>query len=113
MIETISESQPDDTHRDPRHANDAAAAVAALLAGAQERGLRCHGIVASGGHLASVLVDVLGAQRLSVSGEVAPLCAHGMIAGGPWSGLTIVTKGGLVGDDDTLSALVDYLWKEH
>ena len=25
----------------------------------------------------------------------------------------VVTKGGLVGDDDTLSALVDNLWKEH
>jgi hypothetical protein len=25
----------------------------------------------------------------------------------------VVTKGGLVGEDDTLSALVDDLWKEH
>jgi uncharacterized protein YgbK (DUF1537 family) len=112
LIDTISESQPDDAHRDPRHADEAAAAASALLACAQERGLRCRGIVASGGHLASVLVDALGAQRLSVSGEVAPLCARTTIAGGPWSGLPVVTKGGLVGDDDTLAVLVDDLWKE-
>jgi uncharacterized protein YgbK (DUF1537 family) len=113
LLETISQSQPNDTHRDPRHADEAANAAAALLAGAQERGLRCRGVVASGGHLASVLVDALGAQRLSVSGEVAPLCARGAIAGGPWSGLPVVTKGGLVGEDDTICALVDDLWKEH
>jgi uncharacterized protein YgbK (DUF1537 family) len=113
LIETISDSRPDDTHRDPRHADTAASAAARLLADAQERGLSCRGVVASGGHLASLLVDALAAQRLSVSGEIAPLCARGAIAGGPWSGLAVVTKGGLVGDDDTLSALVDDLWKEH
>jgi uncharacterized protein YgbK (DUF1537 family) len=113
IVETISDSSPDDVHRDPRHADDAAHAAARLLAGAQERGLRCRGVVASGGHLASVLVDALGAQRLAVSGEVEPLCARATIAGGPWSGLPVVTKGGLVGDDDTLYALVDDLWKEH
>jgi uncharacterized protein YgbK (DUF1537 family) len=112
LLETISESHPDDTHRDPRHADEAAAAAAQLLGDAHERGLRCRGIVASGGHLASVLVDALGAQRLSVTGEVAPLCARGTIAGGAWSGLPVVTKGGLVGDDDTLAVLVDDLWKK-
>jgi uncharacterized protein YgbK (DUF1537 family) len=113
LIETISDSQPDDTHRDPRLADDAAREAATLMAGLVERGLRFRGVVASGGHLASLLVDALGAQRLSVSGEVAPLCARGTLAGGPWSGLPVVTKGGLVGDDDTLCALVDDLWKEH
>jgi uncharacterized protein YgbK (DUF1537 family) len=113
VLDTISQSQPDDTHRDPRHADEAAGAAAALLADAHERGLRCRGAVASGGHLASLLVDALRAQRLSVSGEVRPLCARGTVAGGPWSGLPVVTKGGLVGDDDTLSALVDDLWREH
>jgi uncharacterized protein YgbK (DUF1537 family) len=112
LVETISDSAPDDTHRDPRHAGDAATAAAELLAGAHERGLRCRGVVASGGHLASLLVDQLGAERLAVVGEVAPLCARGAIAGGPWSGLTVVTKGGLVGEDDTLTTLVDDLWKE-
>ena len=112
LVETITDSQPDDVHRDPRHADGAAAAAAALLVDAHERGLRCRGVVASGGHLASLLVDALGAQRLAVSGEVAPLCARGTVAGGPWSGLRVVTKGGLVGEDDTLTTLVEDLWKE-
>ena len=112
LVETISGSSPDDTHRDPRLADGAAATAASLLADAHERGLRCRGIVASGGHLASLLVDALGAQRLSVAGEVAPLCACGMLVGGSWSGLPVVTKGGLVGDDGTLAALVTDLWKE-
>jgi uncharacterized protein YgbK (DUF1537 family) len=113
LVETISGSSPDDTHRDPRLADGAAATAASLLADAHERGLRCRGIVASGGHLASLLVDALGAQRLSVDGEVAPLCARGTLVGGSWSGLPVVTKGGLVGDDATLAILVTELWKEN
>jgi PAS domain-containing protein len=87
-------------------------AAAALLGRAHERGLRCRGVVASGGHMASRLVDALGADRLGVAGEVAPLCPRGTVQGGPWSGLPVVTKGGLVGEDATLDALVENLWKE-
>jgi D-threonate/D-erythronate kinase len=68
--------------------------------------------VASGGHMASRLVDALAAGRLAVTGEVAPLCPRGTVAGGPWSGLSVITKGGLIGDDRTLATLVDELWKE-
>jgi D-threonate/D-erythronate kinase len=112
VVETISGSEPDDERRDPRLADGAADAAAALLGRAHERGLHCRGIVASGGHMASRLVDALAADRLGVVGEVAPLCARGALAGGPWSGLHVVTKGGLVGDDGTLTTLVDDLWKE-
>jgi uncharacterized protein YgbK (DUF1537 family) len=112
VVETIAASRPDDERRDPRLADGAADAAAALLGRAHERGLRCRGVVASGGHMASRLVDALGAERLGVAGEVAPLCPRGTIHGGPWSGLPIVTKGGLVGEDATLDALVDNLWKE-
>jgi len=112
VVETIDGSDPDDEHRDPGRADRAATEAAALLGRAHERGLRCRGVVASGGHMASTLVDALGADRLGVRGEVAPLCPRGALQGGPWSGLAIVTKGGLVGDDGTLTALVDDLWKE-
>jgi uncharacterized protein YgbK (DUF1537 family) len=112
VVETIAASRPDDERRDPRLADGAADAAAALLGRAHERGLRCRGVVASGGHMASRLVDALGAERLGVAGEVAPLCPRGTVHGGPWSGLPIVTKGGLVGEDATLDALVDNLWKE-
>jgi D-threonate/D-erythronate kinase len=113
VVETIEGSQPDDERRDPRLADRAADAAAAVLGRAHERGMRCRGVVASGGHMASRLVDALGAERLGVAGEVAPLCPRGTLHGGPWSGLPIVTKGGLVGEDATLDALVENLWKEH
>jgi uncharacterized protein YgbK (DUF1537 family) len=112
VVETIAGSTPDDERRDPRLADRAADAAAALLGRAHERGLRCRGVVASGGHMASRLVDALRADRIGVAGEVAPLCPRGTLHGGPWSGLTVVTKGGLVGEDATLQALVDDLWKE-
>jgi uncharacterized protein YgbK (DUF1537 family) len=112
VVETISDSEPDDVRRDPRLADHAADAAAAVLAEAQERGLKCRGVVASGGHMASRLVDALGAQRLAVAGEVAPLCARGTLAGGAWSGLPVITKGGLVGSEGTLRTLVDDLWRD-
>jgi uncharacterized protein YgbK (DUF1537 family) len=112
VVETIEQSAPDDERRDPRLADRAADAAAALLGAAHERGLRCRGVVASGGHMASRLVDALGADRLGVAGEVAPLCPRGTVHGGPWSGLPVVTKGGLVGEDATLDVLVENLWKE-
>jgi D-threonate/D-erythronate kinase len=62
--------------------------------------------------MASRLVDALGAGRLSAAGEVAPLCPRGTVAGGPWAGLPLVTKGGLVGEDATLCVLVDDLLRE-
>jgi uncharacterized protein YgbK (DUF1537 family) len=112
VVETILGTEPDDEQRDPGLADRAADAAAALLQAARARGERCRGVVASGGHMASRLVDALGAQRLAVQGEVAPLCPRGTVAGGAWSGLAVITKGGLIGDDGTLTALVEDLWKE-
>jgi uncharacterized protein YgbK (DUF1537 family) len=112
VVQTILGSAPDDVRRDPGLADRAADEAAGLLEAAHARGERCLGVVASGGHMASRLVDALGAHRLAVTREVAPLCARGTVAGGPWSGLAVITKGGLIGDDGTLAALVDDLWKE-
>jgi uncharacterized protein YgbK (DUF1537 family) len=112
VVETILGSAPDDLRRDPAMADRAADEAAALLEAAHMRGERCRGVVASGGHMASRLVDALDAPRLAVAGEVEPLCPRGTVAGGPWSGLSVITKGGLIGTDGTLAALVDDLWKE-
>jgi uncharacterized protein YgbK (DUF1537 family) len=112
VVQTILGAEPDDLRRDPRLADRAADEAATLLEIAHARGERCRGIVASGGHMASRLVDALGAECLAVRGEVLPLCPRGTVAGGPWSGLSVITKGGLIGDDRTLAVLVDELWKE-
>jgi D-threonate/D-erythronate kinase len=112
VLSTIAGADPDDVARDPVLADRAADAAAALLGAAHERGLRCRGVVASGGHMASRLVDAVGAHWLAVDREVAPLCPRGTVAGGAWSGLALITKGGLVGAEDTLRILVDDLWKD-
>jgi uncharacterized protein YgbK (DUF1537 family) len=89
---------------------DQAAADAAVevLARAHDLGLKCRGIVAAGGALASRLVDALGAQRLAVAAEVAPLCARGTLFGGDWAGLPVITRG----SDCALGVLVDDLWRD-
>jgi hypothetical protein len=40
---------------------------------------------------------------------VVPLAVAGSLVGGPWDGLPVVTKGGLVGDAGTTVACLDHL----
>jgi len=40
---------------------------------------------------------------------VVPLAVAGSLVGGPWDGLQVVTKGGLVGDASTMVACIDHL----
>ncbi|WP_046468423.1 four-carbon acid sugar kinase family protein [Allosalinactinospora lopnorensis] len=59
------------------------------------------GLYTSGGDITGAVLDALGTHALDVGGEVVPLAVHGTLVGGPLDGAPIVTKGGLVGDDDT------------
>ena len=69
----------------------------------------CAGIVATGGHTASHLVDALGASAVLAVDEPEPLCARGVLSGGRWDGVLLVTKGGQVGGPETLCRLRDAL----
>ncbi len=80
-----------------------------MLDEARYRGLKCRGVVAGGGPLASRLVDALGAQRLAVAGEIAPLCARGTLVGGDWSGLAVITQGT---EQCPVGTLVEDLWRD-
>jgi uncharacterized protein YgbK (DUF1537 family) len=53
--------------------------------------------------------DRLGTDSLEVAHEVSPFCAAGYLASGPYARRPVVTKGGLVGDADTLVRCVDAL----
>lgn len=70
------------------------------------------GIFVSGGDTTRALMKFLDAQGVNVLGEIYPLVSFGKIVGGPFEGLKIVTKGGLVGQNDTLLRSLDYLWGE-
>lgn len=112
VVETVS-AYPDDTAEAWLLAAAAARAAAFVLEDGHDRGgCRPAGIVVSGGQTASALMDALGVRWLDADGELAPLCPQARLSGGVWTGLRIVTKGGLVGTADTLSDLVDALWRD-
>jgi uncharacterized protein YgbK (DUF1537 family) len=67
------------------------------------------GLYTTGGDVTAAVLDELGARGLDVEDEVVPLAVAGEIVEGPWSGLPIVTKGGLVGGADAASVCIDHL----
>jgi uncharacterized protein YgbK (DUF1537 family) len=91
---------------------DAAAAIPRALARAVRRALestRVDGIFSTGGDVTAALLAELGAHGLEISDEVVPLAVAGTLVGGPWDGLQVVTKGGLVGDAGTTVACIEHL----
>lgn len=92
----------------PREAEE----VPRALARAVRRNLEEHpvdGIFSTGGDVTAALLAELGSHGLEISDEVVPLAVSGTVVGGPWDGLPVVTKGGLVGDVDATVACVDHL----
>ncbi|MFI8849829.1 four-carbon acid sugar kinase family protein [Streptomyces sp. NPDC053499] len=67
------------------------------------------GLFSTGGDVSAALFAELGAHGLDVAEELVPLAVAGTFVGGPWAGLPVVTKGGLVGDAGTTSHCVTHL----
>jgi uncharacterized protein YgbK (DUF1537 family) len=67
------------------------------------------GLFATGGDISAALFTELAAHGLDVELELEPLAVAGTFIGGPWAGLPVVTKGGLVGTAQTVVACVDHL----
>ena len=82
------------------------------LAAAVRRTMATHrvdGLFTTGGDVTAAVLAELGSHGLEISGEVVPLAVAGTVVGGPWDGLDVVTKGGLVGDVGTTVACLDHL----
>lgn len=82
------------------------------LAGVASKGMLRHpvgGVFCTGGDLTSALLSALGASGIEVEHEVLPLAIAGVLQGGRWDGLPIVTKGGMVGDDDAILLSFEHL----
>jgi len=58
------------------------------------------GVYATGGDVAMTVLSVLDADGFRIIDEALPLAVAGFIVGGPHAGIGLVTKGGLIGDDD-------------
>jgi len=77
----------------------------------KESGGMIKGIYVSGGDTVTAIGRALGAYGISVKDEVYPLAAFGNFTGGEFDGLPVVSKGGLVGKEDTIKLCIDYLLK--
>ena len=63
----------------------------------------------SGGDTTVAVCHEVGAAGIEVKDEVIPLAAYGRIIGGPYDNTPIITKGGLVGENNAVSTCIDYL----
>jgi uncharacterized protein YgbK (DUF1537 family) len=67
------------------------------------------GLVLTGGQTAAAVCARLGIGDIVVAESVVPYAVAGIVGGGRWSGLPVVTKGGLIGDRTALRRAVQYL----
>ncbi|AKJ43235.1 four-carbon acid sugar kinase family protein [Pragia fontium] len=67
------------------------------------------GIYTSGGDVTVAVTNRLGSKGFILKDEVEPLAVYGHLIGERCNGLSIVTKGGFVGNDSTLVHCIDYL----
>lgn len=83
--------------------------VVLLAREADRQGTPLGGLYLSGGDITVAVCRALESTVLRLEAEVEPLVAFARLAGGPRAGLSLVTKGGLVGDDEALIRAVRYL----
>ncbi len=91
---------------------DEAQDISVHLARAVRHAIEHHpvdGLFTTGGDVTDAVLSELGSHGLEISGEVIPLAVAGSVVGGPWDGLQVVTKGGLIGDSTTTVACLDHL----
>lgn len=67
------------------------------------------GLYTSGGDVTVDVCHLLKTVGIEVKDEILPLAVYGRVIEGEYPGMPIVTKGGLVGEDDALIKCVEYL----
>lgn len=86
--------------------NDAIAEICDIVLAADPR---FAGLYSCGGDITVAVCRRFEAVGLRLLSEVVPLAAYGELMGGRYEGLKIVTKGGMVGDENALVTCVHYL----
>lgn len=76
----------------------------------QQKQLGIGGLYTSGGEVTVAVVRTLEAGGFSVRDQVLPLAVYGHIIGGEHPDLPMITKGGFVGDKDSLVECMEYLF---
>ena len=67
------------------------------------------GLFACGGDVAVSICSALDAYGVFPLSDVVPLAVYGLLAGGEFDGMHLITKGGMIGNDDTMTDCVSYL----
>lgn len=70
---------------------------------------RFRSIYSCGGDITVAIFKRLGVKNLRLLDEVVPLASFGEMVGGEFSGLKIITKGGMVGDRSAVVTCIQYL----
>lgn len=71
--------------------------------------IRVSGLILTGGSVAAGVINQLGANGITIVKDLHPLAPVARLAGGPFDGLRVVTKGGGVGEMDVLVRAVNYI----
>lgn len=115
VIETgsLAGAGPGSVVSDGEVAVTAARSAAGLIRRAERAGCGCHGVLASGGWAAAMVLDALAARELIPQSPIAPLCSHSTVAGGEHDGMDFYAKGGSIGGPETLMKMVDSAWRRY
>jgi uncharacterized protein YgbK (DUF1537 family) len=71
--------------------------------------LRISGLILTGGSIAAEVIGQLAGKGIILDTDLGPFVPVGRLAGGPFDGLRVITKGGGVGYPDILIRAVHYL----
>ena len=75
--------------------------LAMLLSEVIEKAKDVKGIFTSGGDVTLSFLTHSGAKGIKLEKEVVPLCVYGKVVEGKFDSLNIITKGGMIGDENT------------
>lgn len=75
----------------------------------EQADIQINGTFSSGGDVTAALFAESKAEAIQLDDEVLPLAAYGKFIGGTFDGIPVVTKGGMVGNKQSIYACVNYL----
>lgn len=73
------------------------------------RGKEVSGLYTSGGDITVAVCKILNAVGINMIDEVMPLAVYGKLKDGQFDGISIITKGGLIGDDNAIIDCINFL----
>ncbi len=107
-LQSLSASLHMSTSHISQTINSALAAIADQLLAKPH--LRIGALYTSGGEVTVATIRRLNGKGFSVRGEILPLAVYGRLLEGKYPDLPMATKGGFVGDTDSLVHCIEYLF---